>query len=176
MATDDAADLIADLDQDRRGRVLALLPPARQRQIKALLGYNPSTAGGLMSPDILTVSHTATVADGLRRVSESAAAPETLTTIYLVDEAGTLVGSVPIVTLMRTNATTPVQQVAEREPECVHPDADLPEVARLMTDYNLVMLPVVDDHGRAIGVVTVDDVLELTLPTGWRRRYGLVRD
>src|SRR5208283_227325 len=50
MATDDAADLIVELDQDRRGRVLALLPPAQQRQIKALLGYNPSTAGGLMSP------------------------------------------------------------------------------------------------------------------------------
>ena len=58
----------------------------------------------------------------------------------------------------------------------VPPDADLPEVARLMTDYNLVMLPVVDEHDKAIGVVTVDDVLELTLPTGWRRRYGLVRD
>ena len=176
MATDDAADLIVELDQDRRGRVLALLPPAQQRQIKALLGYNPSTAGGLMSPDILTIAHTATVADGLRRVSESTVAPETLTTIYLVDPAGTLVGSVPIVTLMRTNATSPAQDVAEREPVSVPPDADLPEVARLMTDYNLVMLPVVDEHDKAIGVVTVDDVLELTLPTGWRRRYGLVRD
>ncbi len=176
MATDDAADLIAELDQDRRGRVLALLPPARQRQIKALLGYNPSTAGGLMSPEILTIGAQATVADGLRRVSESTVAPETLTTIYLVDDAGTLVGSVPVVTLMRTNATTPALEVAEREPEHVQPDADLPEVARIMTDYNLVMLPVVDEHDRAIGVVTVDDVLELTLPTGWRRRYGLVRD
>jgi CBS domain-containing protein len=176
MATDDAADIIVELDQDRRGRVLSLLPAAQQRQIKALLGYNPSTAGGLMSPDILTIPHTASVAAGLRRVSESTVPPETLTTVYLVDEAGTLVGSVLIVMLMRTSATTPASEVAEREPVSVQPDADLPEVARLMTDYNLVMLPVVDEHDKAIGVVTVDDVLELTLPTGWRRRYGLVRD
>ncbi len=176
MATDDAADIIAELDQDRRGRVLSLLPPAQQRQIKALLGYNPSTAGGLMSPDILTIPRAASVAAGLRRVAESSVPPETLTTIYLVDETGTLVGSVLIVTLMRTRATTPASDVAEHEPVSVQPDADLPEVARLMTDYNLVMLPVVDEHDKAIGVVTVDDVLELTLPTGWRRRYGLVRD
>ena len=176
MATDDAADLIVELDQDRRGRVLALLPAAQQLRIKSLLGYNPSTAGGLMSPDILTIPHTATVADGLRRVSESTVPPETLTTVYLVDGAGTLVGSVLIVMLMRTSATARAAEIADREPVSVQPDADLPEVARTMTDYNLVMLPVVDEHDKAIGVVTVDDVLEQTLPTGWRRRYGLVRD
>jgi Mg/Co/Ni transporter MgtE len=55
-------------------------------------------------------------------------------------------------------------------------DADLPEVARTMTDYNLASLPVVDDHQRVVGVVTVDDVLEQTLPVGWRRRFGLVSD
>ena len=76
----------------------------------------------------------------------------------------------------RTSATARAAEIADREPVSVQPDADLPEVARTMTDYNLVMLPVVDEHDKAIGVVTVDDVLELTLPTGWRRRYGLVRD
>ena len=66
--------------------------------------------------------------------------------------------------------------MAEEEPESVHTDADLPEVARTMTDYNLVMLPVLDEQQRVVGVVTVDDVLELTLPAGWRRRFGLVSD
>jgi Mg/Co/Ni transporter MgtE len=58
----------------------------------------------------------------------------------------------------------------------VRTDADLPEVARTMTDYNLMMLPVIDEDERVVGVVTVDDVLELTLPAGWRRRFGLARD
>ena len=81
-----------------------------------------------------------------------------------------------IVTLLRADAAARLAEVAEREPESVPTDADLPEVARTMTDYNLVMLPVLDEQQRVVGVVTVDDVLEQTLPAGWRRRFGLVRD
>ena len=81
-----------------------------------------------------------------------------------------------VVTLLRTDARRPLEEIAEHEPVSVATDADLPEVARMMTDYNLVMLPVLDGEERMVGVVTVDDVLELTLPSGWRRRFGLVRD
>ena len=70
-----------------------------------------------------------------------------------------------VVTLLRTASQTPLEEVAEHEPVSVGTDADLPEVARTMTDYNLVMLPVLDEEERMVGVVTVDDVLELTLPT-----------
>ncbi len=62
MAPDDAADLIVEIDQERRGRVLALLPATQRRQIEALLGYNPSTAGGLMSPDFIRLGETDSVA------------------------------------------------------------------------------------------------------------------
>jgi Mg/Co/Ni transporter MgtE len=99
-----------------------------------------------------------------------------LTTVYLHDEAGRLAGSAPIVTLLRSDARAPLSSVADHEPVAVRTDADLPEVARTMTDYNLVMLPVLDDGERVVGVVTVDDVLEQTLPVGWRRRFGLARD
>jgi Mg/Co/Ni transporter MgtE len=81
-----------------------------------------------------------------------------------------------IVTLLRAAPEERLEQVAEREPVSVSTGAEVPEVARMMTDYNLVMLPVIDDDERLVGVVTVDDVLELTLPSGWRRRFGLVRD
>lgn len=176
MATDDAADLVVEIDRDRRGRVLSLLPGAQQRQIRALLGYNPSTAGGLMSPDFVAVPESDSVSDALARVSESTGAAETLASIYLRDAEGRLTGSVAVVTLLRSAGAAALGDVAEREPVSVETDADLPEVARTMTDYNLVMLPVVDDRGQLLGVVTVDDVLELTLPSGWRRRYGLVSD
>ena len=176
MATDDAADLIVEIEQERRGRVLALLPPAQRRQIEALLGYNPSTAGGLMSPDFIGLSEDETAAAAIERVRSSEIAPGTLTTVYVIDAEGGLTGSVAVVALLRAAAQTPLSTLAEHEPESVHTDADLPEVARTMTDYNLVMLPVLDEHERVVGVVTVDDVLELTLPSGWRRRFGLVRD
>ena len=57
----------------------------------------------------------------------------------------------------------------------VSPDADVPEIARVMTDYNLISMPVVDGDGRILGAITVDDVLELTLPSDWRRRFGVAR-
>jgi CBS domain-containing protein len=176
MAADDAADLVVEIDQDRRARILALLPAAQRRQIEALLGYNPSTAGGLMSPEFIRLAPTDPVSAAIERVRDSDLPAGTLTTVYLLDGAGALVGSAFVVTLLRADAQRQLQEIAEREPVSVSTDADLPEVARLMTDYNLVMLPVLDETGKMVGAVTVDDVLELTLPSGWRRRFGLVRD
>jgi CBS domain-containing protein len=176
MAADDAADLIGEMDQERRGRILALLPAAGRRKIETLMGYNPATAGGMMSPDFIALAPQATVADALAQVRSSRIAPGMLSAVYLNDAEGTLAGSATIVTLLRSEPQAPLADVAEEEPESVHTDADLPEVARTMTDYNLVMLPVLDEHERVVGVVTVDDVLELTLPAGWRRRFGLVSD
>jgi len=176
MAADDAADLVEEIDQDRRARILALLPATQRLQIEALLGYNRSTAGGLMSPDFVGASPTDSVESAIGRVRASDLPAGTLTTVYLLDGDGGLVGSVFVVTLLRSEGRRELEEIAEREPVSVSTDADVPEVARLMTDYNLVMLPVLDEHGRMVGVVTVDDVLELTLPSGWRRRFGLARD
>ena len=176
MAADDAADLIGEIDQERRGRILALLPPAGRRRIETLMGYNPATAGGMMSPDFIDLPEEATVQDALARVRASAIAPGALSTVYVHDAEGSLTGAVTVVALLRADPQAPLAKVAEEEPESVHTDADLPEVARTMTDYNLAALPVVDEQQQVVGVITVDDVLELTLPAGWRRRFGLVRD
>jgi CBS domain-containing protein len=176
MATDDAADLIVEIEQERRGRILALLAPAQRRQIEALLGYNPSTAGGLMSPDFIGLRSEDSVARAIEKLRASDLSPGMLTTVYLCDADGGLRGSVPVVTLLRVSAQSALAEVAEHEPVWVGTDAEVPEVARMMTDYNLVMLPVLDEHEHMVGVVTVDDVLELTLPSGWRRRFGVARD
>jgi CBS domain-containing protein len=176
MAADDGADLIVEIDQERRGRILALLSPAQRHQIEALLGYNPSTAGGLMSPDFISLRGADSVARAIEKVRSSDLSPGTLTTVYICDDEGGLAGSVAVVTLLRVDAKTPLEEVAEHEPVWVSTDAEVPEVARMMTDYNLVMLPVVDEEERMVGVITVDDVLELTLPAGWRRRFGVASD
>jgi CBS domain-containing protein len=164
MASDDAADLLLEIKQERRRPVLDLLPPAKQRKIRGLLGYNPSTAGGIMSPDFVAVSQDAAVAH------------ENLHAILLTDSDGLLAG---LVTAGQLISAAPEQQLAtlaENSPPPVTAEVEIPEVARVMTDYNLVSLPVVDADGRPIGVVSVDDVLELTLPEDWRRRYGLARE
>jgi CBS domain-containing protein len=176
MAGDDAADLIVEIDQERRGRVLALLPAAQRRQIEELLGYNPGSAGGMMSPDAIVLDEDRPASEALDRVRSSRLSPATLTTVYAQDSQGHLSGSALVVELLRSDPQRSLKDIAEQEPESVRTDADLPEVARMMTDYNLVMLPVVDEEEQIVGVITVDDVLEQTLPAGWRRRFGLARD
>ena len=178
MAADDAADLIVEIEQDRRARILALLPSKHRRQIEALLGYNPSTAGGLMSPDFIVLAPDDPVARRARACAHRATMLRgTLTTVYLRDAERALVGlGADRYAAARRAWARPCRRSPSTSPCRCTTDADLPEVARTMTDYNLVMLPVVDEQGRMVGVVTVDDVLELTLPTGWRRRFGLARD
>ncbi|MHB8491951.1 MAG: magnesium transporter MgtE N-terminal domain-containing protein, partial [Solirubrobacteraceae bacterium] len=176
MAPDAAADLVEEMEQERRSRVLELLPAAKQRRIRMLLGYNPSTAGGLMSPEFLAVAAEDPAARALERVRSSELAAQALMVVYAHDAHGRLSGSVALADLVRAGPDKTLGELVERDPVSVGTDADVTWVARTMTDYDLMLLPVVDDQERVVGVITVDDVLELTLPTGWRRRFGLARE
>lgn len=176
MAPDDAADLIAELEQARRSVVLDLLPSSQQRKVRALLGYDPAEAGGLMSPDFVSVYRQATVAEALARVRQSTLGDELLATVYVMDAGHRFLGAVPLAMLVRAD---PERGLAELDLQYIPhliPEADFEEVARLMADYNLTAAPVVNAEERMIGVVTVDDVLEVMLPKGWRRRFGLLGD
>ncbi len=176
METDDAADLLLELEQDRRLPILNLLPAAKQRKIKTVLGYNPSTAGGLMNPDFLHVPTTATVAQALERVKGSQLEPEQLATVWTVDEAGALAGAVLLAELVKAPEHDAVQSLIETTLPTVTAETDVPELARLMSDYDLTAMPVVDADGKPIGVVSVDDLLERMLPEEWRWRAGAARN
>ncbi len=173
MAPDDAADLVADLDQERRVPVLDALPPKQRMKVRALLSYNPETAGGLMSPDFLLVPEDSTVAEALDAVRASDAPSETLSTIYVSDPDGRLVATISVVELVRSEPNAKLGVVAERDPVSVRPEADLHSIVRTMSDFNLAATPVLDADQHVVGVVTVDDVLELLMPTGWRRDFGM---
>ena len=103
MASDDAADLLLEIDQARRLPLLNLLPPAKQTKIRALLGHNPSTAGGLMNPDFVSVEFESTVAQALAAVRVSELSVQLVSTICLTDDAGLLVGAVPLADLVRAD-------------------------------------------------------------------------
>jgi CBS domain-containing protein len=176
MAPDDAADLVAELPEERRGVVLDLLPALQQRKVRALLGYDPAEAGGLMSPDFVSVYRQATVGEVLERVRRSSLADEMLSSIYVMDAAHRFLGAVPLAALVRADSETALVDLELQYIPHLTAEADFEEVARLMADYNLIAAPVVDPEERMIGVVTVDDVLEVMLPKGWRRRFGLLGD
>jgi CBS domain-containing protein len=174
MAPDDAADLISEIDQDRRAPILELLPEPQRRKVRSLLSYHPETAGGLMNPDFLALPGTATVAQALDALRTSTVPREALAVLFVTDASGQPVGSVSTVHLVQSPPDAPLSSVATGELAHVHPDWDLGATVRKMSDFNLTVAPVLDpDHGRILGVITVDDVLELLLPQGWRRDFGV---
>jgi CBS domain-containing protein len=172
MESDDAADLVNELPEERRDEVVRLLPLVQRRRVRALLGYDPATAGGLMSPEFLCVFSQATQQEVLDRVRGSRTSPEALAWIYVMNASKRLIGAIALVDLLRADVDAAVGEIAD-VPQRVRTDAELEEVARLMTDFDLTVVPVVDAEERLVGVVTVDDVLELVLPRGWRRQFGL---
>ncbi len=127
-----------------------------------------------MSPDFVLLRASASNGDALAAVRASAIAPELLTAVFVESAESGLEGSVPITALLRAEPQRLLKDEVRHEVPCLATDAPFEEVARLMADYNLTSIPVVDENKRMLGVVTVDDVLEAMLPRGWRRRFGLL--
>jgi CBS domain-containing protein/sporulation protein YlmC with PRC-barrel domain len=171
MRADDAADAVAELPQARRQPVLDLLPPPQRTKVLTLLGFNQTSAGGLMGVDFVAVPSMRSVAEALAAVRESPTLqPEALTSVHAVDSDGGLRGVATVVALIQSDPAGALIDVCDTDPVRVGTDTDVMDVAVLMTDYNLVTIPVVDDERRLLGVITVDDILEATLPDDWRRR------
>ncbi len=171
MGPDDAADLITELEQDRRSSILRLLPTKQQAKVRGLLAYNAGTAGGLMSPDFLSVAPETTVGTALQRVKRADLSAQALTTIFVVDHEQFLRGTVPLHELMRAEPSQSLESLVESAPPPkLRVDADLADVALFMTDFNATAAPVTDTTGHMIGIITVDDLLEAILPEEWRRR------
>jgi len=169
MAPDDAADLIMELDQDRRLPVLELLPVTHQRKVRTLLGFHPSTAGGMMGLDFLCLDARTAVGASRAAVRDSDLSPETLTTIFTHDGHGRLSGAVRLVLLLRAEDDMLLSEIAEATPH-LSTDRELSDIAVVMSDYNLSIVPVVDHEDRVLGVITVDDLLETLIPDEWKWR------
>ncbi len=175
METDDAADLVGSSPRSAARASSRCSRGVQRRRVRALLGYDPATAGGLMSPEFVCVYAQATGAEALERVAALAGARRTtLAWVFVMNTRQRLRGGDPArrppARRRRSCASASCASPSQR----VRPDADLEEVARLMTDYDLTVVPVDDEHDQLVGVITVDDVLELVLPRGWRRRFGVL--
>lgn len=171
MRADDAADAIVELPQRRRQPVIDQLPPPQRAKVLTLMGFNPTSAGGLMGMDYVTVPGGATVADAIAAVAGATGLqPEALTSVHVLNDQGKLCGVAKLAALVQADPGAPVRDVYDDDPVRVGADTDVVDVAVLMSDYNLITIPVVDEHRMMIGLITVDDVLEAALPADWRRR------
>ncbi len=171
MRPDDAADALASLPQGRRQQVLEQLPAGTRSKLLTLLRFNPASAGGLMNLDLVACGASDSVSDGLEALQRAAHLEMAArTSVHVVSKDGTLVGVVPVVEMLQAGPQIALGGLADLDPVRVSADTDLVDVALVMADYNLLTVPVVDPAGRLLGIVTVDDVLEATIPDDWRRR------
>ncbi|MET9490495.1 CBS domain-containing protein [Nocardia sp. NPDC006630] len=171
MRADDAADAVMDLRQSRRRRVLDLMPAGQRTKVITLMGFNPASAGGLMNVDIVSCGTDATAAQAVSVIASAVTLqPEALLKMHVLAESGRLVGVISLVALLQAPPGSLVADLMDSDPVRVGPEADLTDVALLMADYNLYTIPVVDQDDHVLGVVTVDDILEATIPEDWRRR------
>ena len=173
MEPDDAADLLADLPPDQAEQLLQLMEPDEAAPLRRLLSYDEKTAGGMMTTEPVILAPEATIAEALAMVRREELAPALATMVYvcrppLEAPTGRYLGLVHIQRLLREPPHGAVGSIIDKEMEPVAATASLETVTRTLATYNLVSLPVVDDDGRLIGAVTVDDVLDHILPEDWR--------
>ena len=170
MAPDDAADLLGELDQERRLPVLNLMSPSQQHKLRKLLQYHPTTAGGMMSPDYVSVARGSTVEMAIEAVRTDDKAPhQLLNTVFVTEQDGKFLGSVSVADLVRADASRKVEEL--KLVDCsIGAGADFADVVLMMADYNLIALGVVDSAGNLIGAISVDDLLEALVPEDWRNR------
>jgi CBS domain-containing protein/sporulation protein YlmC with PRC-barrel domain len=171
MRADDAADAVMELAQERRQAVLDLLPESERKKVMTLLGYNEATAGGLMGTEFIALPEETTVDDALRRIREATThQPEALITIHSVSAEGRLTGILGLVQALQSDPESSLASAADRHIVAASPEDDISTVVARMADFNLLSLPVVDENGILLGVVTVDDALEAALPAHWANR------
>lgn len=173
MEPDDAADLLSELDAEDRTRLLEAMDPEEADPLRRLLSYEARTAGGLMTSEPIVLSPEATVAEALARirmveVPAAVAACVFVTLPPTQPPTGTYVGAVHFQRLLREPPSARLGDVADGGPSPIDPGLSEIDVAERLAAYNLISLPVCDASGFLLGAVTVDDVLDRTLPENWR--------
>jgi magnesium transporter len=166
MESDDAADVVDDLEADKRAEVMAAMPEVERAAIETTLSYGEETAGRLMQREVVAAPQFWTVGqaiDHFRRDADEL--PELFFDVYVVDPAYKPVGAVPVSQLLRVSRATPLAQVMEPVTE-ITVDLDQEEVAYIFDKYHLISAPVVDPGGRLVGQITVDDIVGVVQEEG----------
>jgi magnesium transporter len=161
LEADDAANILEDLPEDERREVLAELPADERADIESALAYPEGTAGRLMQRSLVKVPDTWTVGQVIDYCREAVDLPEDVYDIFVIDSAGRLGGSVPLGRMLRTKRPVPILDLVDPDIPSVPASARQDEVAHLFRDQNLVSCPVVDGDKRLLGVIMVDDVVDV---------------
>ena len=159
MEPDETADLLEAVGEEAAESILSELPAREAATAEQLLAYGPDTAGGIMTTDFVLLARNITAAEAVKLTQRSRES-ETITHLFVADEDNRLVGHLPLHHLVFARPDRKLEELMETEMETVDPDTDQEEVVRMSTRYDLDLVPVTDEQGTLLGVITADDILE----------------
>ncbi|HXR64605.1 MAG TPA: magnesium transporter [Ktedonobacteraceae bacterium] len=161
LPPDDAADILADMPQARAERLLSLMPASESQPIRDLLRYGAQTAGGIMTTEVLALAQELTVEDALAYLRQHSEHLEMIYYLYIVDAERHLIGIVSLRELVVARPGTRLQELMDTNLIKVQASTDQEEVAHLIAKYDLLGVPVVDNEDHLVGLITVDDVIDV---------------
>jgi CBS domain-containing protein len=170
MDPDEAVDLLQDLSAERREELIELMEQDEGDDVAELLAYPEDSAGGIMTTDFVALPRELTAGQAIDRLRELQPDPSAAYYLYVVDAEGRLDGNVSLRDLVVARPETALAEIMNPNVLRVEADTDKEEVAALIAKYDLLALPIVDARRVLLGTVTVDDVVELMLPRGWKKR------
>ena len=160
MDADDRADVLGALPPEHSQAVLARMAGAEAEEVEGLLGYGEATAGGIMSPNVYALSREITVGQAIVALQQ-AEHVEMAFYLYVINEFGHLVGVISLRQLVTSRADQRLDEIMNSDVVSVRPDVDQEEVARIVSRYGFLAVPVVDDGNKLLGIVTIDDVIDV---------------
>jgi magnesium transporter len=160
IESDDAAALIDNLPEDLSAAVLELMQPKESKVVENLLEYEEQTAGRIMNPNVFALNEDITVGEAITEI-QSSRDVEMVFYLYVVDERHHLVGVVSLRRLLLVSPETPLKRIMTADLISARVDMDQEEVARLVAAYNVLAIPVVDEENKLVGIITVDDVIDV---------------
>jgi magnesium transporter len=158
---DDATDIISQLDEEEQQEILEDLSADDAQSIRNLLSYNEETAGGLMNTEMITVNFNFTKKDAIDEIIRQSEEIEEFYTVFVVDDAGTFKGIVSLKDIIKAKGNVKIADMVKPDAVYVKADTDQEEVAKLLSQYNLTSIPVVNDELVLLGRVTFDDVIDV---------------
>jgi CBS domain-containing protein len=161
MEPDAAADLLGDLSDEQTEEILVQMQPEERQEVSGLLEFKENTAAGRMTTEYIALPVAATANDAIEAMRTFEGRMENMSTIYLTDSHGTLSGAVPLAKIVLAPSSTPLLALAQEPLISCHEDAKEKEFAELFDKYNLLTLPVIDEHSQLTGVITPDDVIAM---------------
>lgn len=174
MSPDDAADLIADLPEDKAEELLNMMDKEEATELRTLLQHPETSAGGIMTTEYITVKFNATIKQAIISLRQQSKEVEEVYYLYVIDEHDKLVGVLSLKHLIIARRDQKIERIMSKDVVKVHLSTEQEEVARLIAKYNLLALPVTDKHDHLKGIVTVDDAIDVVIPTTWKRRFPRV--